>query len=95
MCYMAVTIGVREIRQNLSVYLEQVKRGEAVTITAHGRPVAILRPIAAADSPVATLITAGRARAATRRVADLPKPKRHSAKKPLSRVVRDLGRDVV
>ena len=35
MCYMAsqATVGVRELRQNLSVYLARVKRGQAYTVT--------------------------------------------------------------
>jgi len=94
MCYMA-TIGIREARQNLSIYLERVKRGEAVTITEHGRPVAVLRPIDATDDPVAALIAAGRAQAATRPVASLPKPKRQTGKTSLSRILRELGRDTV
>ena len=92
MCYMAA-IGIREARQNLSIYLERVKRGEAVTITEHGRPVAVLRPIDATDDPVAALIAAGRAQAATR--ASLPKPKRQTGKTSLSRILRELGRDTV
>lgn len=37
-------VGVRELRQNLSVYLDRVKRGEAFEVTEHGRPVATLGP---------------------------------------------------
>lgn len=33
-------VGVRELRDHLSRYLEQVKAGEPITITEHGRPVA-------------------------------------------------------
>lgn len=43
MCYMAkrhsTTVGVRELRQNLSVYLDRVKKGEALTVTEHGAAV--------------------------------------------------------
>ena len=53
-------IGVREARQNLSVYLERVKRGEAFTVTEHGRPVALLAPLPPADDPLADLVAAGR-----------------------------------
>lgn len=37
-------VGVRELRQNLSVYLVRVKRGETFEVTEHGRPVATLAP---------------------------------------------------
>lgn len=41
---MAESVGVRELRQNLSRYLEQVKRGEALVVTERGREVARLVP---------------------------------------------------
>ena len=49
MCYMSESgrrdrVGVRELRQNLSVYLDRVKRGETLEVTEHGRPVARLAP---------------------------------------------------
>jgi len=37
-------VGVRELRQNLSVYLDRVKAGETLEVTEHGRPVARLAP---------------------------------------------------
>lgn len=40
-------VGVRELRQNLSVYLARVKKGQALTVTEHGRAVAELRPLPA------------------------------------------------
>jgi len=35
-------VGVRELRDHLSAYLERVKDGETITVTEHGRPVARL-----------------------------------------------------
>lgn len=40
----AATVGVREVRQNLSRYLERVKAGEELVITERGREVARLIP---------------------------------------------------
>jgi prevent-host-death family protein len=37
-------VGVRELRQNLSVYLDRVKEGETLTVTEHGVVVAVLAP---------------------------------------------------
>jgi prevent-host-death family protein len=37
-------VGVRELRQNLSVYLDRVKAGETLEVTEHGQPVAELGP---------------------------------------------------
>ena len=50
MCYMSESnvrpgrVGVRELRQNLSVYLDRVKAGETLEVTEHGQPVARLTP---------------------------------------------------
>jgi len=39
-------VGVRELRQNLSRYLDRVKAGEALDVTEYGRLVARLAPAA-------------------------------------------------
>lgn len=41
---MTSTVGVRELRQNLSKYLDRVKAGEDLVVTEHGREVARLIP---------------------------------------------------
>ncbi|HEX3609811.1 MAG TPA: type II toxin-antitoxin system prevent-host-death family antitoxin [Solirubrobacterales bacterium] len=43
---MARTVGVRELRQNLSKYLRRVKDGESLTVTERGREVARVVPLA-------------------------------------------------
>jgi prevent-host-death family protein len=50
MCYMeplidTARVGVRELRQNLSVYLARIARGETLEVTDRGLPVAILAPL--------------------------------------------------
>jgi prevent-host-death family protein len=50
------SIGVRELRQNLSVYLREVKEGESFRVTERGREVARLVPSGPADSPIARLV---------------------------------------
>jgi prevent-host-death family protein len=50
------TVGVRELRQNLSRYLAQVKEGESFVVTERGREVARLTPSGPADSPIARLV---------------------------------------
>jgi prevent-host-death family protein len=35
--------GIREVRQNFSLLLEEVRKGEEIVITDRGRPVATLR----------------------------------------------------
>ena len=41
---MATDVGIRELRQNLSVYLRRVARGERFVVTERGRAVAELTP---------------------------------------------------
>lgn len=41
---MAASVGVRELRQHLSRYLDRVKAGEDLIVTEHGREVARLVP---------------------------------------------------
>jgi prevent-host-death family protein len=43
------TAGVRELKNRLSTYLERVKRGETITVTERGRPVAALVPAPAPE----------------------------------------------
>jgi prevent-host-death family protein len=51
-----VNVGIRELRQNLSRYVERVKTGEAFTVTDHGREVARLVPSGPPDSAIARLV---------------------------------------
>lgn len=50
------SVAVRELRQNLSRYLGQVKAGESFVVTERGREVARLTPSGPADSPIARLV---------------------------------------
>jgi prevent-host-death family protein len=95
MCYMegAMTVGVRELRQNLSVYLEKVKQGATYTVTEHGHVVAELRPAPVTDDPIQRLIAQGLATPAKRSIRDLPKPLRWKGRKPLSKILDELRED--
>jgi prevent-host-death family protein len=53
---MAASVGIRELRQNLSRYIERVKAGESLTVTERGREVARLSPAGPKDSPLARLV---------------------------------------
>jgi prevent-host-death family protein len=53
---MAATVGIRELRQNLSRYIARVKEGETLTVTERGREVARLSPAGPKDSAVARLV---------------------------------------
>ena len=43
--YMSETVGVAELRQNLSVYLRKIAAGERFVVTDRNRPVAMLGPV--------------------------------------------------
>jgi prevent-host-death family protein len=67
-------VGVRELRQNLSVYLRRVKNGESLEVTEHGHPVAVLAPLPEPQSVFDRMLAEGRIRPATGSLADLPLP---------------------
>lgn len=68
-------VGIRELRQNLSIYLRRVARGERLELTDRGRPVALLVPIRPDMSPIERLVAEGRATMPVGDLLDLPLPK--------------------
>ncbi len=66
------TVGVAELRQNLSRYLERVQRGERLLVTDRNRPVAELGPPPATGGALDRLIAEGRVARPLRR--GLPAP---------------------
>jgi prevent-host-death family protein len=52
-------IGIRELRQHASVYVDLVERGHTVDITNRGRLVAQMIPVKEPDSPLERWIAAG------------------------------------
>lgn len=89
------TVGVRELRQNLSVYLARVKQGEALTVTERGHVVALLRPPHRAQTLADRLVGEGRARPAHRAPSELPKPLRLRLRTPLGQVLDEQRSDRV
>jgi prevent-host-death family protein len=68
-------VGVRQLRQNLSVYLRRVVGGETLEVTDRGRPVALLTPLPEHADPISRLVAEGRIiRRTTRDLADLAQP---------------------
>lgn len=58
--YMSSTVGVAELRQNLSRYLRRVERGERLLVTDRNRPVAELGPPSASGAALDRLLAEGR-----------------------------------
>ncbi len=54
------SVGVAELRQNLSVYLRRVKKGERLLVTDRNRPVAELGPAPSTGPDLDRLIAEGR-----------------------------------
>ena len=83
-------IGVRELRQNLSVYLDRVKAGETLEVTEHGRPVARLGPNPPWQlSILDQMIADGRAAPATFDHRKIPPPPKIPGR-PLSEIVLEM-----
>jgi prevent-host-death family protein len=68
---MASTVGVRELRQNLSVYLRRVAEGERFVVTDRREPVAELVPLASEEDDWARR---NKLKPATRRWEDVGPP---------------------
>jgi prevent-host-death family protein len=66
------TVGVAELRQNLSKYLRRVAQGERLVVTDRNRPVAELGPPPTSGRALDRLIAEGRVARPTRR--GLPEP---------------------
>lgn len=70
--YMSGTVGIAELRQNLSRYLHRVELGERLVVTDRNRPVAELGPPPSTGAGLDRLIVEGRLSRPTRR--GLPEP---------------------
>jgi prevent-host-death family protein len=66
------TVGIAELRQNLSRYLARVERGERLVVTDRNRPVAELGPPSSTGAALDRLIAEGRVSRPLRR--GLPEP---------------------
>ena len=84
------SVGVRELRQNLSVYLTRVKNGERLVVTEHGRPVAHLVPNTPEHvSIVDRLIAEGKITPAKGDRRNLPPPPKIPGR-PLSEILQEM-----
>jgi prevent-host-death family protein len=92
MCYME-KVGVRELRQNLSVYLRRVARGERFEVTERGRPVAMLTPRPREASVLDELAAAGLVHAAKGDLLSLGPPLPASGTMTLSEALEEQRED--
>lgn len=84
-------VGVRELRQNLSVYLRKVKGGQALEVTERGKTVARLIPPPTGDEWLDRMVAEGRIILGRGRIEDLPPPvKLPPGAKPLSEILQEM-----
>ncbi len=95
MCYMELTeqVGVRELRQNLSVYLARIARGETLEVTDRGQPVAILAPLPQPTSVLEQLKRAGRVIPATGDLLAAMRPLTGRVSRRASRILQQVRAD--
>lgn len=72
------TVGVKELKDQLTRYLRRTKQGEEVIITERGKPIGVIQPIQSAGRPAS--LEARLARLAAQGFVTLP------TRKPLKRV---------
>jgi len=93
MCYMRYRsgeVGVRELRQNLSVYLRRVKAGQTLEVKERGHRVAVLTPAGAKATALDRLIAAGRATAAAGDLLEVLPPRNKRVSRRASRALARL-----
>jgi prevent-host-death family protein len=96
MCYMSSrgrTVGVRDLRQNLSVYLREVEAGTSFEVTARGRRVALLSPLPVEASTWDRLLAEGSVSAAERPTSTLPRPLPANGGRSISQALREVRED--
>jgi prevent-host-death family protein len=86
-------IGIRELRQHASRWLERVAEGESFEVTDRGRPVALLVPVPPAEG-IEALIASGRLIPGRGHLSDLGMPPPHPPDAPLpSEVLEQMRAD--
>jgi prevent-host-death family protein len=82
-----IEVGIRSLRDHLSRHLDEVKEGQTVTVTEHGRPIARIVPIERARSALEELISQGIVTPAGQAGGTLPEPVRGAG--PVSDLVTE------
>lgn len=87
----ATEVGIRELKNGLSKYIDRVRAGAEVIVTDRGRPVARLSPVDASDERLADLVAAGAVRPPVSRTRHVP-ARRIKSKAPVSDLVAEQRR---
>ncbi|MEM9033830.1 MAG: type II toxin-antitoxin system prevent-host-death family antitoxin [Actinomycetota bacterium] len=86
-----VEVGIRDLKNGLSKYIDRVRAGEEVIVTDRGRPVARLSSVDASEDRLADLVAAGVVRAPARRERHVPR-RRINPDGPVSDLVAEQRR---
>jgi prevent-host-death family protein len=86
-------VGVRELRQNLSVYLRRTLAGETLEVTDRGQPVALLAPLPERADVISRLAADGRITPASRRLGEHGPPLEIELEHPLSELLEESRED--
>ena len=86
-------VGVRELRQNISVYLRRVRKGETLEVTERGQAVARLTPLPEHLDVRGRLIAEGKLISRLTDSRDLPDPVDDPELRPTSDVLDELRED--
>ena len=82
-------LGVRAMRQDLSVYLRRASSGETFEVTSRGRPVAVLAPPESGRTPLEILVASGRASAPEGDILELGPPPKQGRSRSLSQALQE------
>ena len=86
------SVGIRQLRDNVSALVKRVAAGETIDVTDHGHPVARLVPVRS-TSPLAQMLADGRALPAEVDLLDYEIEPRQPGEPLLSQALNDLRRD--
>ncbi len=86
------SVGIRELRDNVSALIRRVAAGETIDVTDHGHPVARIVPFRA-RSPLEQMLAEGRATPATADLLDFEASPRQPEEQLLSDGLAELRRD--
>ena len=86
-------VGVSELRQKLSVYLDRVKSGEVLEVTERGHAVALFTPLPRPGPKLAELVAVGRATVAAGDLLALGPPHGRRLRRSASKALDELRRN--
>ena len=56
-----ISVGIRELKEKLSMYVHQVRQGEEIVVTDRGKEIALVIPVSPGRNAVNRLVESGRA----------------------------------